>query len=157
MRLLHENNNSYTAHFVPVSFVMVFKLSFKTTFNSVFSFLCYSLPHTVGTLFLHIFATGTLIPDFPFSSFDPSRDYGMDLCLEVYLWTIYPYFTTFRVVIRQLDLETKVSSNTGCLWYLLLYHCANDWFFGQLHKCSLHHKNMLLCGFVKWRQYSKGT
>jgi hypothetical protein len=33
----------------------------------------------------------------PFSSFGPSRDYGMDLCLEVYLWTIYPYFTTFRV------------------------------------------------------------
>ena len=30
-----KNNNSYTAHFVPVSFV-VFKLSFKTTFNSVF-------------------------------------------------------------------------------------------------------------------------
>jgi hypothetical protein len=41
--------------------------------------------------------------------------------------------------------------------YLLLYHCANDWFVGQLHKCSLHHKNMRLCGFVKWRQYSKGT
>ena len=33
----------------------------------------------------------------PFSSFGPFRDYGMDLCLEVYLWTIYPYFTTFRV------------------------------------------------------------
>ena len=33
----------------------------------------------------------------PFSSFGPSRDYGMDLCLEIYLWTIYPYFTTFRV------------------------------------------------------------
>ena len=29
--------------------------------------------------------------------------------------------------------------------YLLLYQCANDWFFGQLHKCSLHHKNMRLC------------
>ena len=23
--------------------------------------------------------------------------------------------------------------------------CANDWFFGQLHKCSLHPKNMRLC------------
>jgi hypothetical protein len=33
----------------------------------------------------------------PFSSFGPSRDYGMNLCLEVYLWTIYPYFTTFCV------------------------------------------------------------
>ena len=33
----------------------------------------------------------------PFSSFGPSRGYGMDLCLEVYLWTIYPYFATFRV------------------------------------------------------------
>ena len=32
-----------------------------------------------------------------FFSFGPSRDYGMDLCLEVYLWAIYPYFTTFRV------------------------------------------------------------
>jgi hypothetical protein len=41
--------------------------------------------------------TGTRIPDLPFSSFGPSRDYGMGLCLEVYLWTIYPYFTTFRV------------------------------------------------------------
>ena len=29
--------------------------------------------------------TGTRIPDPPFSSFGPSRDYGMDLCLEVYL------------------------------------------------------------------------
>jgi hypothetical protein len=31
--------------------------------------------------------TGTRIPDPPFSSFDPSHDYGMDLCLEaeVYL------------------------------------------------------------------------
>ena len=30
-------------------------------------------------------STGTRIPDPPFSSFGPSRDYGMDLCLEVYL------------------------------------------------------------------------
>ena len=29
--------------------------------------------------------TGTRIPDPPFSSFGPSRDYGMDLCLEVFL------------------------------------------------------------------------
>ena len=29
--------------------------------------------------------TGTRIPDPPFSSFGPSRDFGMDLCLEVYL------------------------------------------------------------------------
>jgi hypothetical protein len=34
---------------------------------------------TVGVI------TGTRIPDPPFSSFGPSRDYGMDLCLEVYL------------------------------------------------------------------------
>ena len=27
--------------------------------------------------------TGTRIPDPPFSSFGPSRDYGMDLCLEL--------------------------------------------------------------------------
>ena len=32
-----------------------------------------------------IYYTGTRIPDPPFSSFGPSRDYGMDLCLEVYL------------------------------------------------------------------------
>ena len=32
-----------------------------------------------------ILSTGTRIPDPPFSSFGPSRDYGMDLCLEVYL------------------------------------------------------------------------
>ena len=41
--------------------------------------------------------TGTQIPDLPVSSLGPSRDYGMSLCLEVYLWTIYPYFTTFGV------------------------------------------------------------
>ena len=29
--------------------------------------------------------TGTRIPDPPFSSFGPSLDYGMNLCLEVYL------------------------------------------------------------------------
>ena len=29
--------------------------------------------------------TGTRIPNPPFSSFGPSCDYGMDLCLEVYL------------------------------------------------------------------------
>ena len=31
------------------------------------------------------FTTGTRIPDPPFSSVGPSRDYGMDLSLEVYL------------------------------------------------------------------------
>jgi hypothetical protein len=41
--------------------------------------------------------TGTRIPEPHFSSFGPSHDYGMDLCLEVYIWAIYPYFTTFRV------------------------------------------------------------
>ena len=30
-------------------------------------------------------AIGTRILDPPFSSFGPSRDYGMDLCLDVYL------------------------------------------------------------------------
>ena len=30
-------------------------------------------------------STDTRIPDPPFSSFGPSRDYGMDLYLEVYL------------------------------------------------------------------------
>jgi hypothetical protein len=32
-----------------------------------------------------VLRTGTRIPDPPFSSFGPSRDYGMDFCLEVYL------------------------------------------------------------------------
>jgi len=35
-------------------------------------------------LYTHLII-GTRIPDLPFSSFGPSRDYGMDLCLEVYL------------------------------------------------------------------------
>ena len=49
----------------------------------------------IFTVIIHL-TTGTRIPDPPFSLFGPSRDYGMDLCLEVYLWTSYPYFTTFR-------------------------------------------------------------
>ena len=32
-----------------------------------------------------VLITSTRIPDPPFSSFGPSRDYGMDLSLEVYL------------------------------------------------------------------------
>ena len=36
-------------------------------------------------IFLVINTTGTRIPGPHFSSFGPSRDYGMDLCLEVYL------------------------------------------------------------------------
>jgi hypothetical protein len=40
----------------------------------------------LGACISQVFAsTGTRIPDPPFSSFGPSRDYGMDLCLEVYL------------------------------------------------------------------------
>jgi hypothetical protein len=42
----------------------------------------YSLVLTLVTL---VETTDTRIPDPPFSSFDPSRDNGMDLCLEVYL------------------------------------------------------------------------
>ena len=44
--------------------------------------------HVFGNLLQdewQVFTTGTQIPDPPFSSFGPSRDYGMDLCLEVYL------------------------------------------------------------------------
>jgi ABC-type maltose transport system permease subunit len=67
----------------PFPLFILFKLSFKTTFNSVF---------------------------FPF------------------------YVILYRI-------RTEHYSST----YWLLYHCANDWFFGQLHKCSLHHKNMRLC------------
>ena len=56
--------------------------------------------HETGIVSIHLLSktgTGTQIPDLPFSSFGPSRNYGMDLSLEVYLWAIYPYFTTFRV------------------------------------------------------------
>jgi hypothetical protein len=63
----------------------------------------------------------------------------------------YFYDFPFYVILSRIRKEHYSSI------YLLLYHCANDWFFGQLHKCSLHHKNMRLCGFVKWRHYSKGT
>jgi hypothetical protein len=39
----------------------------------------------LGTKVTVCVSTGTLIPDPPFSSFGPSRDYGMDLSLKVYL------------------------------------------------------------------------
>jgi hypothetical protein len=39
----------------------------------------------VNTILKVVIITGTRIPDPPFSSFGPSCDYGMDLCLEVYL------------------------------------------------------------------------
>ena len=84
MRLLHDQTIIPTLlTLFPFPLFMVFKLSFKTTFNSGF---------------------------FPF------------------------YVILYRI-------RKEHYSST----YLLLYHCANDWFFGQLHKCSLHHKNMRLC------------
>ena len=39
----------------------------------------------VSTVMMPTALTGTRIPDPPFTSFGPSRDYGMDLCLELYL------------------------------------------------------------------------
>ena len=52
--------------------------------------VCNLFAHIVGPLIGIIYisillTTGTRIPDPPFSSFGPSCDYGMDLCLEVYL------------------------------------------------------------------------
>ena len=53
--------------------------------------------------------------------------------------TFNSVFFSFYVILYRIRKEHYSST------YLLLYHCANDWFFGQLHKCSLHHKNMRLC------------
>ena len=53
--------------------------------------------------------------------------------------TFNSVFLPFYVILYRIRKEHHSST------YLLLYHCANDWFFGQLHKCSLHHKNMRLC------------
>ena len=46
--------------------------------------VCY-LSKKFQTISKLVYPAGTRIPDPPFSSFDPSRDYGMDICLEVYL------------------------------------------------------------------------
>jgi hypothetical protein len=54
-----KNNNSWLLTLFPFLLFIVFKLSFKTTFISVFV-LCYPLLHTEETLFLHIFATLSL-------------------------------------------------------------------------------------------------
>jgi hypothetical protein len=53
--------------------------------------------------------------------------------------TFNSVFFSFYVILYRIRKEHYSST------YLLLYHCANDWFFGQLHECSLHHKNMRLC------------
>jgi hypothetical protein len=44
--------------------------------------------------------------------------YRMDLCLEVYLWTIYPYFTTFRLT--TLILITFVSRSSCPFTYIYI-------------------------------------
>ena len=72
--------------------------------------------------------TGTRIPNPTFSSFGPSRDYGMDLCLEVYLWAMYPYFTTFRVT--------------------TLSFCSKIYFQTKIHT--------IIAGGTKWRK-SRGV
>ena len=56
----------------------------------------------------------------------PSCDYGMDLCLEVYLWAIYPYFTTFCVTTLSFDLLTFVSRSS----------CRDTSLSQELHYCS---------------------
>ena len=81
-----KNNNSWLLTLFPFLLFIVFKFSFKTTFNSV----------------------------------------------------IFPFYVKY-VILYHIRKEHYSST-------YLLYHCANDWFFGQLHKCSLHHKNMRLCG-----------
>ena len=56
--------------------------------------------------------TGTRIPDPPFSSFGPSRNYGMDLSLEVYL----SHLSIFYIIscYNFLVLLTFVSMSSCC-------------------------------------------
>ena len=89
---------------------------------SVLEVMAQSIPPLLqvgGNGYIVGFPTGTRIPDPPFSSFGPSRDYGMDLCLEVYLWTIHPYFTTFRVD-NSLVLLTFVSRSSCRITYIYI-------------------------------------
>jgi hypothetical protein len=50
-------------------------------------------------------STGTRIPDPPFSSFGPSRDYGMDLCLR----TSEGPFKNWRVIVKY-RVEARIPS-----------------------------------------------
>ena len=55
--------------------------------------------------YTHIILRGTRIPDPPFSSFGPFRDYGMDLCLEVYI------FEPFIHILQHFVLQLSHSTN----------------------------------------------
>ena len=67
--------------------------------------------------------TGTRIPDPPFSSFGPSRDYGMDLCLEVYLWSSLSHLSIFYNIscYNSLVLLTFVSRPSCRFTYNFIY------------------------------------
>ena len=65
---------------------IVFKLSFKTTFISVFV-LCCPLPHTEETLFLHIFATLIIVQMIDFLVNCTSAPYIIKICDFVALWS----------------------------------------------------------------------
>jgi hypothetical protein len=84
--------------FLNFYFSQLNKITIKFVFFSLF-WLQWQI--VLVKLLQHVRSFITLISDWnhrhsnsgpPFSPFGPSRDYGMDLCLEVYLWTIYPYF-----------------------------------------------------------------
>jgi hypothetical protein len=45
-----KNNNSYTAHFVPVFCLYYLNFHLRQHLTQFFSFLCYPLPHMEGTL-----------------------------------------------------------------------------------------------------------
>jgi hypothetical protein len=85
---------------LPPHFFLTSSSVYKFIFNKISLFLYYFISFSLFNIDTNIFiqsyvniklhvyrvdTTGTRIPDPPFSSFGPSRDYGMDLCLEVYL------------------------------------------------------------------------
>jgi hypothetical protein len=65
-------------------------------------FLAYSEnKQNVISMKVPCYITGTRIPDPPFSSFGPSRDYGMDLCLNK------GFSTKQKIVIFRIDFKEE--------------------------------------------------
>ena len=89
--------------------------------------------------------TGTPIPDPPFPPVGPSRDYGMNLCLEVYIWDIYPYFTTFRVTTLSFYKLLFLCPAAVLLIYTWDGNIPIDQIFSKLHCEKLHLK---FCKFL---------
>jgi hypothetical protein len=91
--------------------------------------------HNFESGYYYRHSNSTRIPDPPFSSFGPSCDYGMDLCLEVYLWAIYPYFTTFRVQLSPsivFTFDVFFSAETTCTARWHVFYIRNRPHFSQL-------------------------